>query len=110
GLAVYREGGVILDVYEKDEKIIPREFALYQNYPNPFNFGTVIEFDIPEVTNVKLDLYDVLGRHVKTIFEGEVGVGRHRVRFEGGDLPSGVYFYVLRGDKFSSVKKMVLVK
>ena len=110
GLAVYREGGVILDVYEKEEKIIPREFSLYQNYPNPFNPETAIEFDIPEVTDVKLEVYDVLGRKVKTILDDRLEVGRYRVRFDGGDLPSGVYFYSLITNKFSSVKKMVLVK
>jgi len=109
GVAVYREGGV-LDVYEKEEKIIPRKFSLYQNYPNPFNPETVIEFDIPEVSNVKLEVYDVLGRKVKTILDDRLEVGRYRVRFDGGDLPSGVYFYSLITNKFSSVKKMVLVK
>ncbi|CUS92465.1 Two component regulator propeller [Candidatus Kryptonium thompsonii] len=67
GLAVYREGGVILDVYEKEEKIIPREFSLYQNYPNPFNPETAIEFDIPEVTDVKLEVYDVFSIHLELL-------------------------------------------
>ncbi|CUT08818.1 Por secretion system C-terminal sorting domain-containing protein [Candidatus Kryptonium thompsonii] len=109
GLSVYKEGGVILDVYEKGE-IIPREFSLYQNYPNPFIPATVIEFDIAEVTDVRLEVYDVLGRKVKTILDERLEVGRYRVRFDGGDLVSGVYFYRLITDKFSSVKKMVLVK
>ena len=108
GLAVYREGGVILDVYEKEEKIIPREFSLYQNYPNPFNPETAIEFDIPEVTDVKLEVYDVLGRKVKTILDDRLEVGRYRVRFDGGDLPSGVYFYSLITNKFSSVAEYLV--
>ncbi|MEG8947938.1 T9SS type A sorting domain-containing protein [Rosettibacter firmus] len=110
GLAVYREGGVILDVNEKEENPVSKKFSLYQNYPNPFNPATVIEFDIPEITNVKLEVYDILGRKVKTILDERLEVGRYRVKFDGGDLSSGVYFYVLLTNKFSSVKKMVLVK
>ncbi|MFN3134725.1 MAG: T9SS type A sorting domain-containing protein [Candidatus Kryptonium sp.] len=89
---------------------MPKEFSLYQNYPNPFNPGTTIEFDIPEFTDVKLEVYDVLGRKVRTLVDERLGAGRYRVRFDAFDLPSGVYFYVLSANKFTSVKKMVLVK
>jgi len=107
GLGVYRGGE---GEGEKEEKIIPREFSLYQNYPNPFNLETVIEFDIPEVTDVKLEVYDVLGRKVKTILDDRLEVGRYRVRFNGSGLSSGVYFYRLEAGKYVGVKKMVLVK
>ncbi|CUT01050.1 T9SS type A sorting domain-containing protein, partial [Candidatus Kryptobacter tengchongensis] len=110
GLAVYREGGVILDVYEKDEKIMPKEFALYQNYPNPFNPSTFIKFDLPREAKVKLGVYDVMGRLVKVLIDEQMQAGRYRVEFRGDGLASGVYFYRLEAGGFVSVKKMVLVK
>ena len=110
GLAVYREGGVILDVYEKDEKIMPKEFALYQNYPNPFNPSTFIIFDLPREAKVKLGVYDVMGRLVKVLIDEQMQAGRYRVEFRGDGLASGVYFYRLEAGGFVSVKKMVLVK
>ncbi|CUS97619.1 T9SS type A sorting domain-containing protein, partial [Candidatus Kryptobacter tengchongensis] len=110
GLAVYREGGVILDVYEKDEEITPREFALYQNYPNPFNPSTFIIFDLPREAKVKLGVYDVMGRLVKVLIDEQMQAGRYRVELRGDGLASGVYFYRLEAGGFVSVKKMVLVK
>jgi len=89
---------------------IPKEYSLYQNYPNPFNSETVIEFDLPEKVNVKLVVYDVLGQEVAVLVDGEMNEGRHRVKFDAGNLPSGVYIYELRSGRYRSVKKMVLVK
>jgi len=100
-------GGKVTSV-ASDE--IPLDFSLAQNYPNPFNPGTVIEFDIPAKSNVKLIVYDVLGREVAVLVDEELPAGRYKVRFDGRGLSSGVYFYELRAGKFRDVKKMVLVK
>ena len=112
GLAVYREGGVIIPPVEVKEKSneIPTNFALYQNYPNPFNPSTTIEFDIPERTNVKLVIYDILGREVETIVDKEFEPGKYKINFTATNLPSGVYFYTLRTPKFTKTNKMLLIK
>ena len=88
----------------------PFNFNLYQNYPNPFNSTTTIEFDTPERTNVKLVVYDILGREVETLIDKELEPGKYKVNFEAKDLPSGVYFYTLRTPKFTKTKKMILIK
>jgi len=108
-VVVYREGGVILDV-EQVADVIPSSFKLYQNYPNPFNPMTTIEFEIPERANVKLIVYDILGREVGKLVDKELEPGRYKVNFEAGELSSGVYFYRLEAGKFADVKKMLLVK
>jgi hypothetical protein len=89
---------------------IPTKFILYQNYPNPFNPSTTIEFDIPEKTDVKLIVYDILGREVETLIDKELEPGKYKVNFEAKDLPSGVYFYTLRAPKLTKTNKMILIK
>jgi len=112
GLAVYREGGVIIPPVEvkNESNEIPTNFALYQNYPNPFNPSTTIEFDIPERTNVKLIVYDILGREVETLIDKELEPGKYKLNFNATNLPSGVYFYTLRTSKFTKTNKMLLIK
>ncbi|MEN3038801.1 MAG: T9SS type A sorting domain-containing protein, partial [Candidatus Kryptonium sp.] len=94
---------------------LPDEFELYQNYPNPFNPVTYIKFDLPSQSYVRISVYDVAGRLVKNLVDGEVKAGRHVVRFEADDLASGVYFYRivasnLKGDRFIKTRKMVILK
>lgn len=89
---------------------VPSYFRLYQNYPNPFNPTTFIEFDLPRKANVKLVVYDALGREIKVLVDGELEAGRHRIRFDSNGLPSGVYFYRLLYDGVSETRKMVLLK
>ncbi len=89
---------------------LPKKFELEQNYPNPFNPTTTIGFDLPRASNIILQVYDVLGRRVATLVNGEVPAGRHSVVFNGNGLASGVYFCVLRHDGEQSVRKMLLLK
>jgi ligand-binding sensor domain-containing protein len=112
GLAVYREGGVIIPPVEvkNESNEIPKKFSLYQNYPNPFNPTTTIEFDIPERTNVKLTIYDILGREVETLIDKELEPGKYKINFNATNLPSGVYFYTLKTPKSIQTKKMLLIK
>ncbi len=77
--------------------------------PTPYSI-LIIEFDLPGRSDVKLVVYDVLGRVVSVLVDGEYGAGRYRVRFEGVGLSSGIYFYEMRAGRFRSVKKMVLVR
>ena len=89
---------------------IPVEFKLYNNYPNPFNPATKIKFDLPNVSNVKLFVYDILGREVSRIIDGELKAGKYEADFNASNLPSGVYFYRLITGGFTDTKKMLLIK
>lgn len=99
----------ITDVSE-EESYQPDSYNLNQNYPNPFNPTTQISFDIPETTNITLKVFDVLGREVATLFQGEKTAGRHSVNFSAAGFSSGIYLYQLKADDFISTKKMILLK
>jgi len=96
------------------KNIIPTEYHLSQNYPNPFNPVTKISFDLPNDAKVKLVVYDLLGREIKSIVNSQLTTGRYTFEFDGSNFASGVYFYKLSakgGAKdFTAVKRMVLVK
>ncbi|HUL44006.1 MAG TPA: T9SS type A sorting domain-containing protein [Bacteroidota bacterium] len=89
---------------------IPKKFSVLQNYPNPFNPTTTIAYDLPRRVNVRLSVYDVLGRTVATIFDGVQEPGTHRTRFDASRLPCGVYFYQLLAGDFVQTQKMILMK
>ena len=86
------------------------KFELYQNYPNPFNPTTTIEFFIPKAENVKLVVYDIRGRIIEILVNSYMNVGNYSVIFDGNDLSSGTYFYILITDKYKLIKKMNLLK
>ena len=88
----------------------PRVFALEQNYPNPFNPVTNIGFQIAESRVVRLQVFDVLGREVRTLLHERKEPGVHTTAFDGSDLPSGVYFYRLEAGEYVATKRLVLVK
>ncbi len=89
----------------------PANFTLGQNYPNPFNPSTIISYQLPMNNRVVLKVYDVLGREVRTLVNGEEeSAGSHTVNFNATDLPSGVYFYRLDAGTLSETKKMVLIR
>ncbi len=92
------------------ESIIPEQIALYQNYPNPFNPETIIQFYLDRSQQVRIDVYDVIGRKVKTLTDQVYPQGHSNVRFRGTDLASGVYIYRLISDEQSLSKKMLLLK
>ncbi len=103
--------GDITDV--KDEGLagaLPQKYQLYQNYPNPFNPETTIAFDLPVGMNVSIKVYDSLGRLVDSIVNKTFKVGHHSVVFNAEKLSSGMYFYKMETNKFSSVKKLMLIK
>ena len=89
---------------------IPKEFRLYNSYPNPFNPSTKIKFDIPKSSCVKLIVYDILGREIKTLVNEKLNAGRYEIDWDGSSYPSGVYFYKLVTDEYFSVKKMLMIK
>jgi chitinase len=88
----------------------PDAFNLYNNYPNPFNPSTIIRISLSEYSAVKLIIYDVLGREIKTLLNGSLTSGIHSITFDGSQIPSGIYFYVLSTSTKSMCKKMILLK
>ena len=102
---------------EEHENFKPR-FTLEQNYPNPFNPITRIKFSLPfEVETghapslqIKLVVYNILGREVQTLINKQIQPGTHEIIFDGSHLPSGVYFYRLTNGNYSAIKKMLLLK
>ncbi|MGH2575846.1 MAG: T9SS type A sorting domain-containing protein, partial [Ignavibacteria bacterium] len=89
---------------------IPREYMLMQNYPNPFNPSTKITYALPKAGNVKLAVYDILGKEVAVLVNEFKQVGRFTVEFNAKNLSSGAYFYKLEAGDFTDVKKMVILK
>lgn len=120
GWAVGNAGGI----YKFDTSLIginssnssvPFVFHLYQNYPNPFNPKTKIKFDIPsngrrETSNVKISIYDILGREIVTLVNQNLKPGSYEIEWDANNFPSGIYFYALMTNNFTETKKMVLIK
>ena len=92
--------------------ITPNEFSLSQNYPNPFNPSTTIKFGLPKTSNVKLELFNILGEKIETLIDKEMEAGYHNYQLSivNYQLTSGVYFYKIEAGSFSSVKKLLLMK
>jgi hypothetical protein len=94
----------------------PKEFELMQNYPNPFNPSTSIRFNLPEASNVRLSIYNLLGQEVALLIDGQLEAGHHSVAFNSSDLTSGIYIYKIEAIDFASsknftaVRKMTLLK
>ena len=89
---------------------IPKGFSLEQNYPNPFNPVTNIKFSIPRSGSVKLVVFDVQGKQVTELVNGNYNAGSYKADFDAAQLSSGVYFYKIEAEGFTDVKKMTLVK
>jgi len=85
-------------------------FALMQNYPNPFNPSTVIRFNIPDNTYATLRVYDILGKQVAELVDGNLSTGEYKVDFNASDLAAGVYLYKLDAGDYSKTMKMTIVK
>jgi parallel beta-helix repeat protein len=91
-------------------KDLPVEFALGQNYPNPFNPSTLIQYSVAAAGPVRLTVYDITGREVATLVNGQMEPGRYSVQWNAKNFASGVYIYRLNAGKFTSVKKLLLQK
>ena len=93
----------------------PEEFALHQNYPNPFNPTTRIRYEIPADMRVSLKVYNMIGEEVRTLVDQHHNAGNYEVEWNalqdsGARVPSGVYFYRVKGDGISEVRKMILLQ
>jgi hypothetical protein len=115
---LHRQREDILYIVNKDNNIriqsgdnnLPLKYELSQNYPNPFNPVTTIQFQVPSLKFVKLVVYDVLGREVRTLVNEYKQAGSYIVSFDGSDFASGVYFYRIESGDFVQVKRMILLK
>ena len=106
--------GTVLAVDETEGT--PTTFALNQNYPNPFNPSTIIRYDVPKAAQVKITIYDILGREVTTLVNGTIVAGRYNATWNASGLATGVYIYRMEGrpadggEAFTAVKKLLLMK
>lgn len=89
---------------------LPADFSLSQNFPNPFNPTTVISYQLPTASRVNLKVFDMLGREVATLVNGQMEAGVHQVSFDASRLASGVYIYQLQAGSYVASKKLVLLK
>ena len=106
---------IITNINEDDKRYL--DFSLSQNYPNPFNPTTTIEYQIPSVgqdgiltNNVKLKVYDILGKEVAVLVNEVQAPGTYKIEFNGEGLTSGIYFYKFEAGSSSIVRKMLLLK
>jgi len=102
---------VVVSVDDEDQNSSnPNSFALSQNYPNPFNPNTTIEYAIPKEGLVRITVYDILGREVRTLVNDNLAAGYYKINFNSNNLPSGVYFYSIQAGSFVETRKMMLLK
>ena len=92
------------------ESEIPNFYSLSQNFPNPFNPTTSITYSIPENSNVKLDIYNILGKKILTLVDKYQSIGKYTVEFDAAELTSGIYLYKIKTQNFESAKKMIFLK
>ena len=88
----------------------PNKYRLHQNYPNPFNPETTIEFSIPITEFVTLKIYNSIGQEIATLISENLTPGEHKYTWDAFQIASGVYFYKLDTESYSSSKKMILLR
>ena len=93
----------------------PSDYKLMQNYPNPFNPSTVISYTIPKSGFVKLQIFDITGKQIRSLVNTIQQPGRYDISFNGRDdygntIPSGIYFYTLSSEKYTETRKMLMLK
>ena len=110
-------GGIsqLLGAHTADVRAIPETFELGQNFPNPFNPETVVPFAVPETGDVRVSIYNVLGQEIRTLVDNNLPAGFHRIVWDGKDLQgktlaSGIYFVRMSAERFTDVRKMMLLK
>lgn len=94
----------------ENSESMPQDYHLFQNFPNPFNPITKISFYIPSNSKVTLEIYDILGRLIQVLVNSYQNFGYHEVEFNSEKISSGVYFYKITANNYTSIKKMLLIK
>jgi hypothetical protein len=113
--ASFNDGSIVAWMDEGPVQNTPATYALHANTPNPFNPETVIAFDLPQDSSVRLEIYDALGQKVRTLVSGALATGAHRFAWDGRDargsqVSSGVYFYRLQAGEYVQTRRMLLLK
>lgn len=107
--AIYKYNTELIGINNQGSEI-PFSYILHQNYPNPFNPFTTIDYSIPKASHVRIILYDVLGREVKTLVSEYRQAGNHTIKFSAEGISSGVYFYKLESGDTRLTKKLIILK
>ena len=107
--AVESKGESVIEATENSGEI-PGSYSLSPNFPNPFNPSTTIRFTIPELSNVKLTIYDIAGREVMTLLNKEIQAGSYDIKWDASNFASGIYFYRINAGAFNETKRMLLLK
>jgi len=89
---------------------LPSSSGLYQNYPNPFNASTTISYSLSVDSEVSVDIYDILGRKITTLYNGNQTAGDHNVNWTAENVSTGIYFYRLNAGGYQFIRKMLFVK
>ena len=111
---IFTTGGQLVKL--PDEEIIkPNQIQLYNNYPNPFNPETTIPFYLPASNQVKITIYDILGRKIKTLVNSKLSQGNYKINWNGKDnsnnnVASGIYILHFETNNFAKSRKMVLIR
>ncbi|MCP4631499.1 MAG: T9SS type A sorting domain-containing protein, partial [candidate division Zixibacteria bacterium] len=100
----------LLPTSVEDDNSIPDDFELSQNYPNPFNSSTTISYTLSSPADVKLEIYNLIGQKVEALVNDKVKAGKHSIKLDASKYASGVYFYKLETDGYTTSKKMHLLK
>ena len=100
----------ISDPVAAEGEELPESFSVSENYPNPFNPSTTFHYSLPQTVNVDVAVFDMLGKRVQTITQGQQSAGTYTVRFDASSLASGMYFYQVRAGEFIQTRKMLLLK
>jgi aminopeptidase N len=93
-----------------DNPNTPTEFSLLGNYPNPFNSSTTIQLELPEAGYVRIDIYNLLGQQIETLYDGYMNSGENDVVWNGNNTSSGVYFYKVTSGNRIATRKMLMIK
>lgn len=110
GLVLKTTNGGVITGFNKNTTDVPNRFKLYQNYPNPFNPVTEIKFDLRKSSNVKLAVYDLLGKEISVLVNNTLKAGSYNYSWDASNYTSGVYLYRLVTQDFTETKKMMLIK
>ena len=107
--------GTHVQLLQQYQEPVPEDFVLRQNFPNPFNQTTTLVYSLPKQSDVEIDVYSIIGRHIVTLLHNEQAAGQYRLQYDGTDghgapLPSGVYLLRLKTKGFDKMIKIAILR